>query len=151
LRVFLARRSRRAIANEAEIEAFLGGRGYVKVYPEDLDVAGQFRLFREAESMVAIHGAALAPLLYQSRLPRLGELVEILPAGHMSDNFRVIAQQIGLPWVGVRGRIKPGYVRAAYDFDRRFGAFSVDAFEVDPVSLDRALGLVAGMRAAQKA
>ena len=57
----------------------------------------------------------------------------------MTDFFRLMAQQVGVPWIGVRGRLKPGYVAPAYQEHRVFKQFSLDNFEVDPVSLDRAL------------
>lgn len=138
-RVFLARRDTRVIANMAEVEACLGPRGYATVYAEDLSPADQLRLFLEARDMVAVHGAGLAPLLYVPADGRLRRLVEILPVGHMTDVYRVMAEQVGVDWIGVRGRLKPGYVAPAYRLGARFDAFSLDAFEVDPVALERAL------------
>lgn len=138
-RPFLARRDTRKIANMAEIEACLSNRGYETVYAEDYSAADQFRLFREAEAMVAIHGAGMAPLLYVPRGGRLRQLVEILPIGHMTDVYRVMAEQVGVFWTGVRGRIKPDYVEAAYRLEERFNAFSLDSFEVDVVALEQAL------------
>lgn len=140
-RPFLARRDTRKIANMAEVEAFLSTKGYETVYAEDYSAADQFRLFREAEAMVAVHGAGMAPLLYVPPNGQLRQLVEILPIGHMTDVYRVIAQQVGIAWIGVRGRIKPGYVAAAYRLNERFNAFSLDSFEVDVVALQQALEL----------
>lgn len=140
-RLFLSRRDTRTLSNEAEVAAYLAARGFVTVYPETLPVADQFRLFREAETIVAIHGAGLAPLLYIPPGGRLRQLVEILPCGHMTDVFRVMAQQVGVAWIGVRGRLKPAYVRPAYDFDTDFRAFSLDSFTVDISSLARAFEL----------
>ena len=57
----------------------------------------------------------------------------------MTDFFRLMAQQVGVSWTGVRGRLKPEYVAPAYREQRVFKQFSLDNFEVDPVSLDRAL------------
>lgn len=138
-RVFLARRKQRAITNQPEIEALLHPLGYVTVYPEDLPVADQFRLFNAAERIVAIHGAGLAPLLYRHPGSPLRNLVEILPAGHMTDFFRLMAQQVGCSWIGVRGRLKPEYIKPAYQAQGVFRQYSLDGFEVDPVSLERAL------------
>lgn len=139
VRVFLARRKERAISNQSEIEALLHPRGYVTVYPEDLPVADQFRLFNQAKSIVAVHGAGLGPLLYRHPSSALRQLVEILPCGHMTDFFRLMAQQVDCPWIGVRGRLKPEYIRPAYEAGGVYKAHSLDNFEVDPVSLERAL------------
>lgn len=138
-RVFLARRKTRAIANQPEVEALLSTHGFVTIYPEDLDAALQFRLFDEAEVIVAVHGAGLAPLLYRQPGSRLRLLIQILPCGHMTDVFRVMAQQVGCDWIGVRGRMKPAYVAPAYRLGQPFTEYSLDNFEVDPVSIQRAI------------
>lgn len=138
-RVFLARRKDRAITNQPEIEALLHPLGYATIYPEDLPVADQFRLFNTAERIVAVHGAGLGPLLYRHPGSPLRQLVEILPVGHMTDFFRLMAQQVGCSWIGVRGRLKPEYIRPAYAREGVFKQYSLDGFEVDPVSLERAL------------
>lgn len=138
-RIFLARRKQRAISNQPEIEALLHPLGYVTIYPEDLPVAQQFRLFNKAHRIVAVHGAGLAPLLFRHPGSPLRQMVEILPCGHMTDFFRLMAQQVGVPWIGVRGRLKPEYVVPAYRTPGMFKKFSLDSFEVDPISLDRAL------------
>lgn len=140
-RVFLSRRDTRVIENEAEIAAWLGARGFVTIYPEDLDAAGQIRLFRQADVMVAVHGAGLAPLLYAQPGGRLRQLVEILPCGHMTDVYRVMADQLGIDWIGVRGRLKPEYVQKAYDLGAPFTAYSLDSFEVDLHAVELAFEL----------
>ncbi len=140
-RAFVSRRNTRNLENEAEVEAFLAQRGYTKVYPEDLGVADQFRLFERAEHIVAIHGAGLAPLLYRSGMSRLTGVIELFPCGHMTDNFRVMAHQVGCAWTGVRGKIKPEHVEPAYDLSRPFVKFSLQSFEVDVRALETALSM----------
>jgi capsular polysaccharide biosynthesis protein len=146
-RVFLARSDTRRVANEDEVEAVLALQGYRKIYPETLSVADQFRLFREARRLVAVHGAGLAPLMYLPPGAPLELLVEILPCGHMTDFYRAIADKLDVPWIGVRGRIKPQYVDPAYRFEARFDAFSLDDFEVDVAALERALDFAEAARA----
>ncbi|MEM9844446.1 MAG: glycosyltransferase 61 family protein [Pseudomonadota bacterium] len=141
-RIFLSRRGTRVLDNEAEIAAHLQTRGYQTVYPEDLSVADQLRLFRDAEEVVAVHGAGLAPMIYALPGGALRQLVEILPCGHMTDNFRGLADRMGLPWIGVRGRLKPAYVEPAYKFTEPFLRYSLDSFEVDVASIDVALDLI---------
>ncbi|MFC3169180.1 glycosyltransferase family 61 protein [Paracoccus fontiphilus] len=138
-RIFLARRKQRAISNQAQIEALLHPLGYSTVYPEDLPISDQFRLFNTAEQIVAVHGAGLAPLLYRHLESPLRYLVEILPCGHMTDFFRLMAQQVGCSWIGVRGRLKPEYIQCSYKRQGIFNQYSLDSFEVDPVSLERAI------------
>lgn len=138
-RVFLSRRDTRCLSNQPQVEALLSAQGYVTVYPETLDAAGQFALFHHAEEIVAVHGAGLAPLLYRQPDSRLQHLVEIMPCGHMTDVYRVMSQQVGCGWTGVRGRIKPEYVNEVYRIGTPFTRYSLDSFEVDPLSLERAL------------
>jgi hypothetical protein len=64
--VFLPRRGTRSLTNEAEIYSLLSAQGFEKVYSEDLTVPQQFALLRQADRIVAVHGAGLAPLEYRS-------------------------------------------------------------------------------------
>ncbi|MGB0911973.1 MAG: glycosyltransferase family 61 protein [Phaeobacter italicus] len=142
-KAFLSRKDARIPSNEAEIADWLGTQGFVTLYPEDLSAADQLRLFRQAETIVAVHGAGLAPLLYAPAQDRPRHLVEILPCGHMTDVYRVMAQQMGWNWIGVRGRMKPEYVRGAYDFSAPFTTHSLDTFEIDLTALQEAFRLAA--------
>jgi capsular polysaccharide biosynthesis protein len=140
-RLFISRRDTRVLENEAEIETFLAGRGYQKIYAEDFGPADQFRMFEAAEAIVAIHGAALGPLLYRSQTSALRQVVELFPVGHLTNVFRAVASQVGCRWAGVRGQLRPEHVKPVYDFSQPFKRFSLQAFRVDPSSLDLALKL----------
>lgn len=138
-RAFLARRKTRHLTNQPEIEAVLAPLGFETIYPEDLPVPDQFRVFNTAEIIVAVHGAGIAPLLYRHADSPLRQIVEIMPCGHMTDFVRGMASVVDCDWIGVRGRLKPEYVRPAYDLGRTFIRFSLDGFEADPVALQNAL------------
>ncbi len=140
-KVFLSRRDTRTLSNEAEVEAALQARGFVKLYPEDLSVADQMRLFQQATDIVAIHSASLAPLLYAPANGARRQVIELMPCGHMTDVYRVMADQTGWRWIGVRGKIAPEHVHPAYKFAEEFKAFSLDPFEIDMASLDMAFDL----------
>ena len=141
-RVFLVRRKTRALLNQAEIETVLHPLGFHTLYPEDLSVTDQFRLFNQAETIVAVHGAGLAPMLYRTPASRLLRLVEIMPVGHMTDVYRLMAGQLGIDWIGLRGRIRPEHVGPAYDLTKAFKAFSLQNFTLDPQSLRLALQMI---------
>ena len=145
-RAFLARRDTRVIANMHDIEPCLAARGYETIYVEDLSAAGPLRRVQDATEIVAVHGAALAPLLYVPPEGPLQHLTEILPVGHMTDVYRVMAHQVGISWIGVRGKIKPDYVTASYRLGDAFKDFSLDSFEVDVVALEQSLDLAQGAR-----
>lgn len=145
-KVFLSRRGTREPSNNAEVTAWLGERGFELVYTEDLAPADQVRLFAGADDLVAVHGAGLSWLLYCGVDGGLGggpdRLVEILPCGHVSDFFRVIADHIGLPYMAVRGKMKPEYVEPSYALDdETFAKFSLDSFEIDLNALAEVMAL----------
>lgn len=141
-RIFLSRRDRRRVINEAEIGAHLAGLGLTTVYAEDFTPAEQMRLLAEAELVVAIHGAGLAPLLYRPEGAPPATVVELFPVGHVTLVWRIMAQQVGCRWAGVRGRIREAHVAGGlYDLETPFLGFSTEDFEVDPASIDRAIEL----------
>lgn len=143
-RVFISRRDSRRLTNEAEIVAHLAAHNVTTLYAEDLAPKDQFRLLAKADLVVAIHGAALAPLLYRPPTAPPAAVVELLPVGHVTLVWRVLAQQVGCRWVGVRGRIEPKHIKGGlYDLERPFLRFSTDDFAIDPVSIDHALELLA--------
>ncbi len=59
-----SRARRRKIANEAELWAGLAGRGFERVFLEDLTWSQQMAAFRAARVIVAPHGAGLANLVF---------------------------------------------------------------------------------------
>lgn len=137
-RIFIPRKGTRKIENEREVLKWLQQLGFTSLYAEELDPSYQLAMFRHAEVVVAVHGAALAPLLYAPAEGTVRHLVELLPCGHMTDVYRVISQQMGWKWIGVRGRIKSKYIEPAYDLKKMYTAHSLDSFEVDLESLQMA-------------
>ena len=65
--IFISRRStKRRAYNEAELWDVAKQYGYVKVYPEELNVAQQIALFNNAKTIIAANGAALSNLIFCS-------------------------------------------------------------------------------------
>jgi capsular polysaccharide biosynthesis protein len=82
-RIFISRRnaSHRTLANELQIEALLVAHGFETHLMEDYPLALQARLVREAEIVVATHGAGLANLIFA----RPGtQVIEIVPPGRFN-------------------------------------------------------------------
>lgn len=142
-KIFVVRAKTRRIANEDEIAQQLASDGFVKVLPEQMSVAEQIELFNEATEIVAIHGAALAPLLFRSPAAPPFSLVELLSPGHMATSYRLMAAQVGGRYVGVRGRIRAEQVLPAYQLDRFYTQHSLDDFSVDPASVAAARAILA--------
>ncbi|WP_428243545.1 glycosyltransferase family 61 protein [Gynuella sp.] len=142
-RVFLSRRSSRNISNEEEVENFLLQYKFEKIYPEDLTVEQQLQIFMKAEAIIAVHGAAIGPMMYRSPVQKTLKLLEILTPGHMTNYYRGMADQVGVEWCGVRGRLSPDHVSKAYDFSTSFLEYSLTSFEVCTQSLQEGLELLA--------
>jgi hypothetical protein len=139
-RLYVARKDSRRISNEAEIALLLESYGYRTVYLEDHAPADQIAMVRAARHIVAIHGAALAPLMFHEGGDRLS-LIEILPVGHVTKFYRVMCSQIGGRYIAVRGRAKPAHVPDIYAMAKPFTRYSLEDFEVDPAALEQALRL----------
>ena len=136
-RIFLARRGTRAIENNDEIAALLQQKGFALVFPEDLDTEKQIRTLLNAKDIVAVHGASLAPLFYQTTTGQ--KLVEIFPVGHITNVYRAMAHDIGAQWCGVRGLIDKQNLSEIYKFSEPYTKHSLNNFRVDPTSLEVAL------------
>lgn len=134
-RIYLARRGRRKIANEADIAPILARLGFETVAMEGLDLAAQVAAVRGAGVVVAPHGAALAHLVH---VAEGGALVELLPPRISNPSFFMLAGACGLRYAAIRGgedRASRGQPAGAADFT------------VDPADLERILhaAIVAGV------
>jgi capsular polysaccharide biosynthesis protein len=79
-RIFISRRKTgtRTIANESQLEGLLQAEGFETHFMEEYTLAMQARLIREADTIVATHGAGLANLVFAR--PET-QVIEIVPAG----------------------------------------------------------------------
>jgi len=79
-RIFISRRNcgTRNLANEEQVEQLLHAHGFETHLMERYTLAKQARLFHEAETIVATHGAGLANLAFARPHTRV---IEIVPAG----------------------------------------------------------------------
>ncbi len=91
----------RPLCNEAEVIAALAPMGFVPVRPDQLSLADQIRLFRQAEAIVAPHGSALTNLGFC----RPGCLVvELLMDAFVDWSFRNLSALMKLRYDCVLGR-----------------------------------------------
>lgn len=125
-KIFVSRKDTRKLVNEGEVETYLADQGYRKVYLEDYALADQIALLVNAEQIVAVHGAALGPLIFKSLFgERPYFLLEIFSPAHITNVYRVIADQTGGSWVGVRGNLWPGLLEKNADFAKNMKDFAV--------------------------
>jgi hypothetical protein len=90
-RIYISRRkaSSRGVGNDAEVTALLETYGFVEVRLEEHSLAGQIALFRQAEAIVAPHGAGLTNLVFCAP----GTLVvEFIAVGYGSELYAKIGQ-----------------------------------------------------------
>lgn len=141
-KLFVARKGTRTLINQSEIEALLHPQGFATIYPEDLSVDQEIRYFIDAEEIVAIHGAGLAPLIY--RVPDMppSTLLEILPVGHITNFYRAMIADLHGRWVGARGYLEADQVAEIYNLDRPYLKHSLRDFRVDPLSVEVALEIL---------
>jgi len=142
-RLYISRRTTRFVANDAEVATYLDKAGFQRVYMEDYSVIEQFRLIYTASEIVAVHGAALGPLVLRlaDRPQRPLHLVELFGPGYIVSLYREIRALLGGCWSAVRGKLTPEVVR---DVDQQgiSRAHEKSPFQIDLEGLGIALDIV---------
>lgn len=100
----------RRLTNEAEVAADLRLRGFEIVTLEAMSLAQQVEAFRDADVVVAPHGAGLTNILFS----RPGTLVlELFPEGGVhSSTFRRMASHLNQPYALYIGEARPSRAAA---------------------------------------
>jgi hypothetical protein len=134
-RVFISRRGPRSLVNEPEVHGLLEKYGYHKVYFEDIPMAEQWSWARNARVVVALHGAALASLVFNRRGVKL---IELFHPGYVVDMYRHLVNAVGGSWVGITGQMPPNLIR---DLDEKGDArsFAAASPRIAPETLELAL------------
>lgn len=126
-RVFISRKGNRGLTNESDIEDLLQDYGFKKFYYEDIPIPLQWSITRNAEMMVAIHGAALGSLVFnQKRL----KLIELFHPGYVTHAFRQMTYAVGGSWCGVTGQITENVIKEL-DFNHKARAFAMSPTTID--------------------
>ena len=121
-RVYIARRGRRRVANEAELAPVLARHGVETVAMEGLSLDEQIARVRGASCVIAPHGAALAHIIHAARG---ATLVELLAPRYFNPSFFVLAGACGMRYGAIEG------ARLARDWrDPSTADFRVDADEL---------------------
>lgn len=90
-----ARASRRRLLNEEEVWPLFEGRGFERVFMEDLPFERQVHLMQEAAVLAAPHGAGLTNMIF---CPEGTCVVEIADLGFPNPNFYALASALGHPY-----------------------------------------------------
>jgi hypothetical protein len=116
--VYIQRRSRRRIRNEAEVDAFMLSRGIVPVDLDGLPIVEQIQRFKNARLVVGTHGAGLTNLIFSES----AQVVELF-GPWKSLCYAAIAEGLGHGYAGVDLMPAVGFQKGA--------AGLVDDFDVD--------------------
>src|SRR5262249_28358163 len=93
-RIYVTRRdaTQRRLLNEDEIVRYLDTEGFEIVCPGDYSVAEQVRLFRDADLVVATHGAGCTNMVFA---PSGATLVELFGDNYVNGCFWAISNIVG--------------------------------------------------------
>ena len=134
-RIFIGRKGARAIQNEADLEPLLQRYGFHKFYYEDIPLAQQWSLTKNAEVVIAAHGAAMASLM----LNRQGvKVIELFHPGYVTHSFRHTTIAVGGSWCGVTGQMPPDIIQRL-DFEQKARYFAGASMTIHPDALQKAL------------
>lgn len=99
-RIYISRAlaTQRRLVNEMDIENLLKRFGFVTVKPETLPVEGQINLFRQAEVVVAPHGAGLTNILF---MPPTSLVIELVPSQKPKPYYCHLASAMDLGYACV--------------------------------------------------
>lgn len=96
-KIFISRRKsrRRRLAGEELLEAKLKERGFGVLHLDQVPFAEQIRIFHQAETVVATHGAGLSNLVWSEAPCRV---VEIFPRNYILDCFAWLSFSLGFDY-----------------------------------------------------
>jgi len=137
-KIFISRKNTRKLINEVEVDEFLCGLGYEKVYFEEISIAEQWAMMINVKNIVAIHGAALGALAFFDPGKEKLNLIELFSPGLVVNSFRKYIAMLDGNWVGCRGEITPEIVRDI-DIPGKSKRHAFDDFKVSVQSIDEAL------------
>lgn len=124
-KVYVSRKDTRKQTNESDIWSLLEKRGYTRLYLEDCSLEEQVATLAFAKDIIAVHGASLGPLLLRPAVnPEPFTMIEIFSPAHVTNVYRMIAEQIGGRWLGVRGQPWPELLRENADFTHNLADFT---------------------------
>ena len=125
-RIYVARRGRRRVANEASLQGLFTRFGIEVVSMEGRSLDEQIAAFSGAELIIAPHGAALAHIIHA----RVGAtLLELMPPDYNNPSFFVLAGACGMRYGAISGSRATG----------ARGHASEANFDIDSATLERAL------------
>ncbi|HAO10301.1 MAG TPA: hypothetical protein DCQ51_03750 [Planktothrix sp. UBA8407] len=134
-KVFISRKGKRCLINESEIEQILKDYGFQKFYYEDIPIHKQWSVTKNAKVIVALHGAAMASIVFNHNNPKL---IELFNPGYVTDKYRHTVAAIGGQWCGITGQMTENLIRDL-DVKQNARSFALSPTKIYPDSLITAL------------
>lgn len=104
-RVYIGRRGdRRRVFNEAEVVARLRRYGFTFIYMEDHPIDQQMRLLRDADIVVAPHGAGV---VYTMFMRRGGTLIELFHAQYINACMSAVCRVLDIDYRMIVSQVNP--------------------------------------------
>jgi hypothetical protein len=96
-KIYISRQKagRRRLGGEALLEGMMRERGFTILHCEELSFQEQIRIFHQAETVVACHGAGLSNLVWSEAPCRV---IEIFPRNYILDCFSWLSFSLGLDY-----------------------------------------------------
>ena len=94
-RIYISRKSKRRILNEAEVKDLLGKYGFKSVTLESMSIIEQASLLATAEVVLAPHGAGLTNIVF---CPSDAKIIEIFSPRYIHDCYWSLSNQCGLEY-----------------------------------------------------
>lgn len=144
-KIFLNRKfPSRSLINNEQVKTFLAKIGYQELFMEEYAADEQIAIILQASDIVAIHGAALAPLIFREAQHGPFSFIEIAPPGHVVPFFREMVTSLSCKYRMVRGVPDAAMVGDAYsNVEKPSMLFttkhSLRPFKIDILSLSFAL------------
>jgi len=139
-RVYIHRKTNRRVINNTEFSEFLSDVGFTELYFEDLSIVEQWSVMKNAESIVAVHGAALGCLAFlaMSQTKIRPKLIELFGSGFVVNPFRKYMAALSGEWAGCRGQITSEVVRDI-DIPGKHKLHAYDDFLISTMTVENAL------------
>lgn len=120
--LYVSRRAspKRRMDNEAELENMVTECGFEVVSSEDVPFHERIRMFSEAHTVVAPHGAGLSSIVWCSPGTKL---IELLPPANFNDYFARLSMMTSLQYRYIQAQpgSHPGGILSLADLEREIG------------------------------
>lgn len=92
--IYIVRKGTRKVTNESNLLTSLRPYGFMPIVLEDYDVGDQAKIFRNAEIIIAPHGAGLTNLVFS--LKKTTSVIELFSKSYINGCYAALSSQVGI-------------------------------------------------------